>query len=186
MVIRNGNFFRLGDVTGPRPTPYALTEDTVVIGGMFILCRVTNVKNLTVLGADQGDKGGLFDLDIQGGNIRGLYINGVKQDAFVYQVLEPWDRAVALDNEMNKTGREGKTAIIWAVDFVRTGSPTMTLQDFIDAYEANDFYVGSGKLINEFKNVFQGASWAEVRDVIQASSKARLLKEPTEVIGEFS
>lgn len=159
MVIERGNYFR---------KDYALTEDTTVTGGNFVLCHVTTNG---------------FNLDIQGGNVRGLYIDDVKQDAYVWQRKEPWALVVPMLDLLR--ARNLMTEYEWIIDQIHA-NPTDGPAAFVAAYEAQDFYLYQGKFLTLFEQVSGLSGFTAVRDAIAAQPKARLMGEATEVVEEYS
>ena len=184
MLISSGNRFRKGDPAGPNPTPFTLTEDTVVTGGNFILCRVLDVGQLTIRGADHGDQGGAWALDIQGGNTRGLYVNGVKQDSFIWQDLQPVPKVRVLKKSLKRAGIQVWESWKIAVDVIQAGDPDMTLAQFAILYDIEDPYTRSGKLINIVDSVFPESSWPEIRDYVRGQSVLTLHGGRTHVSDE--
>ena len=171
MIITHGNFFRKGDPAGPRPTPYTLTDDTIVTGGNFILCRVANVGQFTNRVVDEGDKGGAFELVITGGNVRGLYVNDVKQDSYVWQRHEALQLAVDILNDaVTKGVSDGVEAWLWTVQYL-FDNPTTNQAGWAAAYDAwvsvNGNAIDSARLFVRLRDkYFPAQSFISVRDAI--------------------
>ena len=176
MVVTRGNFFRRGDPAGPNPNPYQMTEDTVVTGGNFVLCRVVTNG---------------FNLDIQGGNVRGLYIDGVKQDTFVYQRYEPLALAGDILGAAQRAGGDDAVAAwLWSVQWI-IDNQTSVYADWHAAYIAwadsiGNMVYSAAMFVRLRDRFFPGMGYNAVRDAILAYDYAAWAGGPTQLVEEYS
>lgn len=208
MIVTHGNFFRWGDAAGPIPVSLTLTEGTETTGGQFTLCRFEDVGPLTIRGVDLGDFGGMFALDMPGGNAHGIYINGTKLDVsaypslwsvvnsgesthYVWQKKEPIDKALEVLNGVSDgitpSFRDTLTEMF---RLILTGSPTLTKAALIidtDIYiVAQGHPFDAARLINNWlPQFFPAMTFAEIRDFIRTYDAATWRGESTQVVEEY-
>lgn len=150
--------------------PLELTEDTVVIGGMFVCCRVI----------DNG-----FALDRQGGNWRGWWLNGVKQDAYVWRRMGPWSKIEQFQAilQSKRAGEDCWNAWVWIVDYCQA-NPAADKPTFLSDYEAADFVAYQGFIVKTIEVIFGVSGYEAIRDAINGQERDRLIGLDTEVIEE--
>lgn len=182
MRIERGNYFR---------QDYELTEPTEITGGNFVLCRVTNVRNLTIRGTDHGDRGGAYDLTVTGGNVRGLTVNGVKLDTYVWRRYEPLALAQEILAGVARAGGDDAVAAwLYTCEYL-LAHPAATYQEWLDAYVA--WSEGTGNTIYSAKAFlrirdrwFSGQTFNQVRDAINGHELETWRGEPTQLVEEVS
>jgi len=168
-IIERGNYFR---------KTYSMDEDTTIRGGNFVLCEVTtNGHTLT----------------IEGGNVRGLYIDGLKQDDYVWQRYEALPIAEKiLEDATQKGGEDGKQAWLYGfVEQVLNASPTVPYSAVEPAYvtwqEANNNFV-TFTILYDFILTYlpDGWGWSELRDYIRQYDLATWEGGTTQLVEEYS
>jgi hypothetical protein len=173
-TIKRGNYFRKS---------VELDGDTVITGGNFVLCHVTTNG---------------YNLDIQGGNTRGLYIDGVKQDAYVWQRFEPYQLAVDILTATERKGGEEGVAI-WskALDEI-FADPAIAYQDLMDAVDAWAVAdPGDGYNVTNTHNIerafqrlqgrfFPDMTYNQIKTELLSKSRGTWAGDATELVEEYS
>lgn len=162
-VVASGNYFR---------TAVSLDGPLTIRGGNWVLAEITTNGHA---------------LTLEGGNRRGLKIDGVKQDAYVWQRREPWPTAISIRDQLSSGGQDAMDAFARAVDVIQGAAPGQTWTQFQTAYAAAapDNLTYSANLLARVQRVYNG-TWTQVRDWIRSHPRARLLGEETELVEEYS
>lgn len=123
-------------------------------------------------------------------NKNGLYIDGVKQDAFVWRRKGKWDKAEVIAQELDSAGKDAVAAWALMIQLIHAGVPAMTWTQFKDAYAAaipaENCTYSTALFIRVVKAIAPGATWVQMRDFIRSHSFARLTGEDTEILEERS
>lgn len=176
MKITSGKFFRWGDPEGSHPEPLILQEDTELASGNFCLCRVVTNGHL---------------LTVTGGNVNGLYVDGVKRDSFAICEFQPLPLAeLLLATVVQYTGEDGKAAWLHGVEVI-LANQGMSYSEFVS--EMAQWALAARNLVDyEFSyqimtaNFFPGMSWTEVCGVIRGYSLETWSGEATQVTKEIT
>nr|BDD44387.1 hypothetical protein 3 [Deltaproteobacteria bacterium] len=164
---------------------YTLTEDTVFKRGLFVLTRFENVGAFYKKGEYIGDFGGEYSLTLQGGNVRGVYINGIKQDTFTLQRYASWSKVENFFHVLEAGGPEAKDAWHWTIDYIQS-NPQVEWTVFRNAYSAQDYAAYSGWILEQIKNTFGVTDFITARDFIATTSKDRLMGKQTDLVEEVA
>ncbi len=170
MLIEHGNYSR---------QDFALTQDTEIRGGNWVLARVTTNGHA---------------LTLTGGNLAGLRVDGVKLDAYVWRRYESHPVAVAiLDASHRYAGDDGVAAWLHGVQVVLSTGPELTYDGLKAAHVAWAMLPANNNLVHWDAAVqtiwavfFPGLTWEQLLAAIRAYDLATWSGEPTLVVEEES
>lgn len=148
-VISDGRYFN---------EPVNMTGPLEIAGGLWCFAKVTTNG---------------FSLTITGGNTRGIYIDGVKQDAFVFEFKEPLALAVKMYQDLQEASdNELKEALFEGFRIIVTGAPTLTAAAWVTAFNAwavaNDSPFQGARFQTWIGSKLNPAwTWEQIRDFVQ-------------------
>jgi hypothetical protein len=157
------------------------------------LPAINLVGDLTIdtgnfLGAKINTNG--YSVTITGGNTRGLYLDNIKQDSFVWERKAVLPQVEALKAALKQGDGDAWEAWISAVEIVQAGAGSMTEVDFLSAFltqiDIKGLVFDPSKYISKIRTILGNVSWTDFRDFVQSKSLGCMLGDETEVMETVS
>lgn len=145
-----------------------MTGNVHIKGGNFIFARITTNG---------------FALTIAGGNTRGIYLDGEKQDEFELPTFAPLALGVAIMEEFERAGKDGWDAWRATIQIVHAQNERITVEQFKSLYATS--FTGmtySGAVLDAVTRATGISGWDNIQDLIANHTEAQLTGEPTELV----